>query len=194
MSVLNEGAAPQNVTPAIETSAYYVGTSFFDGSRYHTFHKNFSDRGLLGTGDRSPHGRDMEATYHSLIKGSEVECALVRGTPYSFSSVSIVIAGTSRSYLVDSTKPFTPTSSGIVKSLPFLRGLTSPYRHDPRFVLFNPVLGLDWASPLTSAFKIYADKTKGLGSGEVLTQFTPLVYPSGLVYPHIISASCISSL
>ena len=109
--------------------------------------------------------------------------------PSSFFSVSVVIAGLSRSYLVDSTKPLTPTSSGIAKSLPFLRGHTSPYRQDPRFVLFNPVLGKDWASPHTSAFKIYADKTKGLGSGEILTQFTTLVYPSGLVYPHIISAS-----
>ena len=62
----------------------------------------------------------MEATYHSLIKGSEVECALVRGAPYSLSSVSVVIAGSSRSYLVDSTKPITPTSSGTVKSLLFL--------------------------------------------------------------------------
>ena len=68
MSVPNEGAAPQNVTPAIKTSAYYVGTSFLDGSRYHTFHKNFSDRGLHGSGDRSPHGRDMETTYHSLLR------------------------------------------------------------------------------------------------------------------------------
>ena len=143
MSVLNEGAAPQNVTPAIETSAYYVGTSFFDGLKYHTFHKNFSDRGLLGTGNRSPHGRDLEATYHSLIKGSEVECALVRGAPYSLSSVSIVIAGSSRSYLVECSKPITPTPSGTTVSLPFLRGLTSPYRHDPRFTFFNPVLGQD---------------------------------------------------
>ena len=68
----SEGAAPQKQAQVIKTIAYYVGTSFRNGLRYHTFNKNFSNRGEHGTGDRSPHGRDMEAMYHSPIKGNEV--------------------------------------------------------------------------------------------------------------------------
>ena len=185
----SEGAAPQKQAQVIKTIAYYVGTSFRNGLRYHTFNKNFSNRGEHGTGDRSPHGRDMEAMYHSPIKGNEIERTFVRGTPYSFIPASVAIADSTRSYLVVSVISSITPSSEIVKTLPFLRGHTTPYRQDPRFVMFNPVLGQDWASPTTSAFKIYADKTKGMGSGEILTQLTTLTYPSGLEYPHILSAS-----
>ena len=54
-----------------------------------------------------------------------MDCAFVRGAPYSLTSGSTVIAGSSRSYLVDCTKPITPTPSGTVVSLPFLRGHTT---------------------------------------------------------------------
>ena len=51
MSVPIDGEAPQKSAATQKTTAYYVGTTIRSELRYHTFIKNFSNRGAHGTGD-----------------------------------------------------------------------------------------------------------------------------------------------
>ena len=190
MNVPNEGVAPQPPAPSQRTTAYYMGITIRNEVRYHTFVKNCSNRGSLGSGDQSPHGLDAEAVYYrsgSLKKGEDY---LVQGSPYSFNASTVGFDLRNNAFEVVSVLKDITLFTGGEKNLPFLRGYITPYVKDPRFVLFNPTVDPDDTYTTSKSFKIYGDKTKSLENDEVITQMTTLKYPSGMLYPSILSASC----
>ena len=131
----------------------------------------------------------METVYYCRVTSIEEEATLVRGAPYSFITSLLGIDVRNKVFRIVSSFTEISLSSEGVKKLPFLRGHITPYRRDNRFVMFNPIVGPADTFAKSTSFRIYADKTKLLESGEVLAQMNALKYPSGIVYPAISSAS-----